>query len=283
MRKMKWPRCRLSTPPPTRWMIQATRMISRMATSTQNRVHSQRGRFVSIPASYPRAIGECGRARSGTRPPPPGALAGSYLGATMTGRACGRLRSPYPMPAGCARCWPTSTRELAWGRSCWRSWRAGMRAGQWDVGEFGDRNGLASVEAVDAASVLSGNWDLKVPDPDERDGEAAEMIAPFGWDCSDLARRRVSALSEGEAARALGWFKLARVDLVPASRPADVRAVIGLNDVNRDADPASLAAVLRSWEDRFWPPNRGPCATSSGRSTRPARRFGASRNCRAHR
>ncbi len=107
------------------------------------------------------------------------------------------------------------------------------------------------MEAADAASVLSGNWDLKVPDPDERDGEAAEMIAPFGWDCSDLARRRVSALSEGEAARALGWFKLARVDLVPASRPADVLAVIGLNDVNRDADPASLAAVLRSWEDRF--------------------------------
>jgi uncharacterized protein DUF4253 len=38
---------------------------------------------------------------------------------------------------------------------------------------------------------------------------------------------------------------------VPASRPADVLAVIGLNDVNRNVDPALLAAVLRSWEDRF--------------------------------
>ncbi len=66
------------------------------------------------------------------------------------------------MPAGCARRWPTSTRELAWGRSCW--FLEGGHAGRpWDEGEFGDRNDLASVEAVDAASVLSGNWDLKVP------------------------------------------------------------------------------------------------------------------------
>ena len=129
----------------------------------------------------------------------------------------------------------------------------GGHAGRpWDEGEFEDRNDLASVDGVDAASVLAENWDLKVPvDPDERDGEAAEMIAPFGWDFPGLARGQDQALSDRELERALGWFKLARIGLVPASRPADVLAVIGLNDVNRDADPALLAAVLRSWEDRF--------------------------------
>jgi len=69
------------------------------------------------------------------------------------------------------------------------------------------------VEAADAASVLSGNWDLKVPDPDERDGEAAEMIAPFGWDCSDLARgayqrcrkAKLHGRSAGSSSPGLTW------------------------------------------------------------------------------
>src|SRR5262245_3156323 len=123
----------------------------------------------------------------------------------------------------------------------------GGHAGRpWEEGEFEDGNDLASVDGVDAASVLAENWDLKVPVPDERDGEAAEMIAPFGWDFPGLARGQDQALSDRELERALGWFKSARIGLVPASRPADVLAAIGLNDVNRDADPASLAAVLRS-------------------------------------
>src|SRR6266567_5528467 len=111
----------------------------------------------------------------------------------VAARPCGRLRSPYPMPAGCARRWPTSTRELAWGRSCW--FLEGGHAGRpWDEGEFGDRNDLASVEAVDAASVLSGNWDLKVPDPDERDGEAAEMIAHSAGTAPTWRAARISAV-----------------------------------------------------------------------------------------
>jgi hypothetical protein len=129
----------------------------------------------------------------------------------------------------------------------------GGHAGRpWDEGEFDDRCDLMSLDGVDAARVLADNWDLKVPvDPDERDAEMAETIAPFGWDFPGLATGQDQALTEAELARALDWFKLARIGLVPASRPADVLAVIGLNDVNRNVDPALPAAVLRSWEDRF--------------------------------
>ncbi len=38
---------------------------------------------------------------------------------------------------------------------------------------------------------------------------------------------------------------------MPASRPADVLALMGHDTINQDSDPRPLAAVLRSWEDRF--------------------------------
>jgi hypothetical protein len=56
---MKWPTCTFSRPPPARWIIQATRMSTKTATTTQNRVHNQRGRLASMPVSYPEATEEC--------------------------------------------------------------------------------------------------------------------------------------------------------------------------------------------------------------------------------
>jgi hypothetical protein len=46
----------------------------------------------------------------------------------------------------------------------------------------------------------------------------------------------------------LGRLAPARVGLVPAGRPADVLPRLGWNEA---LDTAPIAAVLRSWEDRF--------------------------------
>jgi uncharacterized protein DUF4253 len=43
----------------------------------------------------------------------------------------------------------------------------------------------------------------------------------------------------------------ARVGLVPAGRPADAPPMLGWTGVNHPATVLSIAAVLRSWEDRF--------------------------------
>ena len=63
---------------------------------------------------------------------------------------------------------------------------------------------------------------------------------------------RVTGLAGHELDLGLRWFTSARIGLVPASRPADVLAAIGLNDVNRDMDPATLAE-LWAMCDEFWP------------------------------
>lgn len=50
----------------------------------------------------------------------------------------------------------------------------------------------------------------------------------------------------------LGSLPAARIGLVPADRPADVLPLIGWQGaVNGFATPLPIAAVLRSWEDRF--------------------------------
>ena len=66
-----------------------------------------------------------------------------------------------------------------------------------------------------------------------------------------LAPRQDQSLTDAALGRALDTVGPARIGLVPASRPADVLALIGHDTISRDGDPLPLAAVLRSWEDRF--------------------------------
>jgi hypothetical protein len=124
----------------------------------------------------------------------------------------------------------------------------------WDHEEFGPRCDLAAVDRLDAATVIAEQWDCSVPTAEEleSDHEAAEMVAPYGEQFPGLARGQDQALTEAELARALGWLGPARIGLVPASRPADVLALVGYDGtVNRYGTPELLAAALRSWEDRF--------------------------------
>jgi len=122
----------------------------------------------------------------------------------------------------------------------------------WDEGELEKPNDLASVGSVAATTVLAENWSGNLPDDEEEfDEDAAAEVAPFGLRFPGLAPRQNHSLADAEAAQALNLIGSARIGLVPASRPADVLALIGHDTVNRDSDPRPLAAVLRSWEDRF--------------------------------
>lgn len=129
----------------------------------------------------------------------------------------------------------------------------GQEGRPWDIGEFGPGCDLAAVDRLDAATVLAGQWADSVPIAEElEDPELAAMIAPFGEQFPGPARGQDQPLTEVELARALGWFGTARIGLVPASRPADVLALVGYDGtVNRYGTPELLSAALRSWEDRF--------------------------------
>lgn len=122
----------------------------------------------------------------------------------------------------------------------------------WDEGELNDRCDLASVDRLDAATVLAQSWAESLPDPEDFDAELAEQLAPYGREFPGLAPGQDRPLSDAELASALGCFGAARIGLVPASRPADVLALVGFNGtVNRYNTPELLSAALRSWEDRF--------------------------------
>lgn len=122
----------------------------------------------------------------------------------------------------------------------------------WDDGELDEPSDLAQAGSVAAATVLAENWSGSLPeDEEEFDEDAAGEVAPFGLRFPGLAPGQSHSLTDGEVAQALNLVGSARIGLVPASRPADVLALIGHDTVNRDRDPRPLAAVLRSWEDRF--------------------------------
>ncbi len=121
----------------------------------------------------------------------------------------------------------------------------------WDSGELHDRIDLSEVDRLDPAGVLAQSWADSL-DPDDDDPEQAEMVAPFSFRFPGLAPRQNDELSRADLERSLRTLPAARIGLVPASRPADMLALVGYNGtVNRYGSPALLSAVLRSWEDRF--------------------------------
>jgi hypothetical protein len=175
----------------------------------------------------------------------------------------------------------------------------------WDEGELNDRCDLASVDRLDAATVIARSWADSLPGPEDFGTELAGTLAPYGLSFPGLAPGQEQALTEAELTRALGWFDRARIGLVAVSRPADVLALVGYNGtVNRYGTPEQMSAALRSWEDRFGAVlvevgfahlrmlARGPPRTvadaqavaaelwamseSSGRSTSRAQRYGIS-------
>jgi len=117
----------------------------------------------------------------------------------------------------------------------------------WDNGELGPRCDLAAVARLDPGAVLAEQWWVPTQAELDSDPELAAEVAPFGEQFPGLAPAQEQALTEAERARALGWFRSARIGLVPAARPADVLALVGYDGtVNRYGTPELLSALLRS-------------------------------------
>lgn len=129
----------------------------------------------------------------------------------------------------------------------------------WDNGELGPPPDVTELERMDAATVLREMWDGTAYEDDEEDWEEEEedegvvaMRAPFSRQFPGLAPAEGISLSQGQIQDVLTSLPPARLGLVPASRPADVLPLIGWSGLAPGTDGTlSLAAVLRSWEERF--------------------------------
>jgi hypothetical protein len=76
------------------------------------------------------------------------------------------------------------------------------------------------------------------------------MRAPFSRQFPGLAPPEDTPLSPQQLGHALGSLPAARIGLVRAVRPADVLPLIGWTPSDQ-SDALPVAAVVRSWEDRF--------------------------------
>jgi hypothetical protein len=123
----------------------------------------------------------------------------------------------------------------------------------WDTGELSRPENLIEVENADVGRLMNSLWDAS-QDPDDDSPDALEQVEPFGRRFPGLAAAQGedAALSPAMLRRELDMGSPARIGLVPADRPADVLPRLGWRGcVNRYGSSIPVAAVLRSWEDRF--------------------------------
>jgi hypothetical protein len=126
----------------------------------------------------------------------------------------------------------------------------------WDEEEFGLPADLREVNEVDPAGFLEEWWHGSLPEED--DVEEQQMWEPFGPAFPGLAPPDGEPLTAAEREQVLDSRPLARIGLVPASRPADVLAALGWSGTANWGGLGGFrnylipfTAMLRSWEDRF--------------------------------
>lgn len=111
---------------------------------------------------------------------------------------------------------------------------------------------VADVDRADVAMILEEQW----ADRWEYD-DSSEIAEPFTSQYPGLAPAVDTALPTDEMEAALRSFRASRIALVPADRPADVLPVLGWCPGSWESvfyavdTPVAMAAVLRSWEERF--------------------------------
>ncbi|MFE9692120.1 DUF4253 domain-containing protein [Micromonospora sp. NPDC005806] len=118
--------------------------------------------------------------------------------------------------------------------------------------------GMSSPEHHDAADLLARWWE-DCTDTDEDDmlsaTERAAVTAPFRQTWPGIALPGESAGPAAHFADRYAEFLLrtpARLGLVPAGRGADTLALTGWSGpANHTKDTGEIAAVVRSWEERF--------------------------------
>lgn len=122
----------------------------------------------------------------------------------------------------------------------------------WDDGEFAGPQDPGSVGPMDVARLLEGWWWDVSEDEYVRDEELRIMLGPSGRRFPGLAPAIRQELDPELMRRALGQYtRAARIGLVPAARPADVLPRLGWQGACNSRTSVEIAAVLRSWEDRF--------------------------------
>ncbi len=124
----------------------------------------------------------------------------------------------------------------------------------WDAGEFTMPEDTAGIDRIDAAGLLYRWWHGHLPDEeDEDDGtDLAARLGPFGRRFPGLAPAVGQEIDPEWIRRALDQYTPpGRIAVVPAARPADVLPRLGWGGACNHRTAAELAAVLRSWEDRF--------------------------------
>jgi Domain of unknown function (DUF4253) len=123
----------------------------------------------------------------------------------------------------------------------------------WDTEEFSYPADTARLGQLDAAEILREMWEGEMPsdEEDEEEGEPwTAMRAPFTKEFPGLAPPGDVPLGTGRLDDVLGSLPPRRIGLVPAARPADVLPLIGWTPSDQ-SDALPIAAVVRSWEDRF--------------------------------
>lgn len=124
-------------------------------------------------------------------------------------------------------------------------------------GFYEDPPSIAELDQIDITGLLRMMWNDKFQhDEAYSDGpRLMQQRAPFSRDFPGLASREDTPLSPDHLDAALSSLPPARIGLIPASRPADAIAVIGWSPFDPRYYPLPnsvwIAAVLRSWEDRF--------------------------------
>jgi hypothetical protein len=125
----------------------------------------------------------------------------------------------------------------------------------WFTGEF-DPVPVDRVTSLFPEAVLAELWQALTADMVEEDGtEGHDAPTEFGLPTSWTGLAPGSLLEvdpEAHAARvAANVFPEAHLGLVPADRGSSAVAVLGWDGPVNHANGAQIAAVLRSWEDRF--------------------------------
>ncbi len=137
----------------------------------------------------------------------------------------------------------------------------------WDDGEFAGPLDITRLDGLDPGRVMEGLWARVLEPVREGAGEdpgLAQQRAPFTRQFPGLAPPGHTPLTAAERQHALDVVlprmrltllprPAARIGLVAVGRPADVLSVIGWEGVTNRGHEflLPLAAVLRSWEERF--------------------------------
>jgi len=129
----------------------------------------------------------------------------------------------------------------------------------WDSEEFHSPLDPRELDQVEAADVLQKRWDGETHEylePGETEDpeflqHLAMTLAPFSRDhFPGLATGEDTVMGPEQLDEILGSLGARRLGLVPADRPADVLPLLGWTPSDQSS-ALPVAAVLRSWEDRF--------------------------------